>query len=214
MASTTPPEFQRQLRSLFATLRTLVRKTVAHRESVEDFAAHLEGRIGCLARAHAMLLRAPPEGVDLHELVCAELLSQAIPEDHFRAGGPEIRIDRESAAPLALAFHELTMNALAFGTLARHKNAVDVSWQTVMNAGSEWLQIVWQETGLSIANPSDLPKGFGSELIERMLPYELGAQTTRDFTHDSLRVEFLIPQVAEMRIWQLCAIHPTTGSSS
>src|SRR5689334_11471879 len=80
---TTPPEFQRQLRSLFATLRTLTRGTLEGRDSTEDYAAHLEGRIGALARAHEMVMRAPPEGTDLQELVCGELLSQAVPQQQF-----------------------------------------------------------------------------------------------------------------------------------
>src|SRR6185437_265028 len=56
---TTPAEFQRQLRGLFAVLRTLVRQTTQGRETVEDYAARLEGRIGALARVHEMLMRAP-----------------------------------------------------------------------------------------------------------------------------------------------------------
>ena len=62
---TTAAEFQRQLRGLFAVLRSLVRQTAQGRESVEDYAARLEGRIGALARVHEMLMRAPPDGVDL-----------------------------------------------------------------------------------------------------------------------------------------------------
>ena len=60
---TTPAEFQRQLRGLFAVLRTLVRQTTGRRESVEDYAARLEGRIGALARVHEMLMRAPADGI-------------------------------------------------------------------------------------------------------------------------------------------------------
>ena len=87
-APTTPREYQHQLRSLFAVLRTLVRHTKEGRTSVEEYAAHLEGRIGALARVHEILMRVPGEGADLYELVYGEFVSQVIPETSFLASGP------------------------------------------------------------------------------------------------------------------------------
>src|SRR4051812_33091421 len=52
-------EFRRQLRSLFALLRAIVRRSAEGERSKSDYAAHLEGRIGTLARVHDMLMRAP-----------------------------------------------------------------------------------------------------------------------------------------------------------
>src|SRR5436190_761256 len=110
-------EFRRQLRSLFAVLRALVRRSTDGESSKLEYAAKLEGRIGALARVHEMLMRAPQQGIDLEELVHGELLTQAVPERCYRAIGPETRIGHEAAAPLALALHELAMNALLHGAL-------------------------------------------------------------------------------------------------
>jgi two-component system CheB/CheR fusion protein len=199
---TTPPEFQRQLRSLFATMRTLLRETRGGRDSVEDYAAHLEGRISSLARAHEMLMRAPPEGVDLQEIVCGEVLSQAVPQERFHIDGPEIRIARESAASLALAFHELTMNAIAHGALATAAGQIEVAWRTLHESGSPWLQLNWHERGLTLNDVRPARKGFGCELIERMLPYELNATTHFRLTPEGVRVEFMIPGTAGTPVWR------------
>jgi two-component sensor histidine kinase len=36
-------------------------------------------------------------------------------------------------------------------------------------------------------------KGFGSELIERALPYQLGAETKLEFGPDGVRCEIVVP---------------------
>jgi two-component system CheB/CheR fusion protein len=199
---TTPAEFQRQLRGLFAVLRSLVRQTTQGRESVEDYAAHLEARIGALARVHAMLLRAPPEGVDLQEIVCAELLSQAVAEKQYRIDGPEIRVERESATSLALAFHELSLNALEHGALTHPHGTIVVSWLPCHQDGTDWLQVRWSEHWPARPLASGGRKGFGSELIERMLPYELSARTRMELGGEGIRVELLIPAAASVTVWR------------
>ncbi len=144
---------------------------MSHHLSVEDFSAHLEGRIGCLARSHDTLMRAPRGRAWTCSRFSAPSCSlRPFPRITSRLHGPDVRIDRESAVPLALAFHELTMNATTHGRLAHHRDAVEIRWQPVAYERATWLQVVWSERGLSIANPDLVPKGFGSELIERMLP--------------------------------------------
>ncbi len=202
---TTPAEFQRQLRGLFAVLRTLVRQTTQGRESVEDYAARLEGRIGALARVHEMLMRAPAEGVDLQEIVGAELLAQAVAEVRYRIEGPEIRIARESATSLALAFHELTLNALEHGALTRSRGWIEITWRPSHQDGTDWLQVRWSEHQPSGRITAHGGKGFGSELIERMLPYELSARTRIEWADEGVRVELLIPAFASVTVWRTAA---------
>jgi two-component sensor histidine kinase len=199
---TTPAEFQRQLRGLFAVLRTLVRQTALGRDSVEDYAARLEGRIGALARVHEMLMRAPADGVDLQEIVCAELLAQSVAETRYSIEGPEIRIARESATSLALAFHELTLNALEHGALTRSRGSIEVTWRPSHQDGTDWLQVRWCEHRPFGKITARGAWGFGWELIERMLPYELSARTRIELPDEGARVELLIPAVTSVVIWR------------
>jgi two-component system CheB/CheR fusion protein len=202
MQSSQQLEFHRQLRSLFSMLRTLVRQSSEGRTSVEDYAAHMEGRISSLSRVHEMLMRAPLEGVDLQELVCGEILSQAILDEQYRVRGPEIRIGRESTAPIALAIHELSINAMTHGALTLPKGAIEVSWQVVRDNDADWLAFDWIEDGATFQGAAPPRQGFGWELFERMLPYELNARTTIEFSSAGLRARFLIPAAAAVTIWQ------------
>ena len=208
-AQTGTAEFHRQLRSLFAVLRILVRQTTQGRESVQDYAAHLEGRIGALAAAHEMLMRAPEDGLDLQEIVEAALLAQSVTEHQCQITGPEIRVARDSAAALALAFHEVTLNAQEYGALSRDKGWIEVTWKAFTEDGADWLNVHWHEHGAALDHNSQRRKGFGSELIERLLPYELGARTRLEWDPDGIQIQLLIPALAGGPVWR--AVHDETA---
>jgi len=194
-------EFRRQLRSLFAVLRAIVRRSSEGEGSKSDFAAHLEGRIGALARAHDMLMRAPDQGIDLAELVHGELLAQAVPPRSYRADGPDTRIGREAAMPLALALHELTMNAVIHGALASTQGTLEVTWDQVERDGRRWFRLSWQERGMQTRSDPPTSKGFGLELIEQMLPYEVEAWTNVEWLSSGMRCEILLPDRANVAFW-------------
>lgn len=170
-------DFQRQVRSLLAVVRSIVRRTVESDRSVEDYAAHLEGRLGALARVQGLLLRAPDARVDLEELVRMELLAQSIVDERTRVEGPRILLSGKTAETLGLALHELATNAIKFGALSGPRGIVRVAWrQDAHEAGD--LQIEWQERSEQVAAANLSTRGFGFELIEKTLPYELNARTS------------------------------------
>jgi len=106
-------DFQRQMQGLLVIVRSLVRRMAESSASVEDFAAHLEGRLGALARMQGFLSRAPDAPVNLEELVRAELLAQSIPDAQFEIQGPRILLTAKEAGTLALALHELRSEPIA-----------------------------------------------------------------------------------------------------
>jgi two-component system, chemotaxis family, CheB/CheR fusion protein len=173
-------EYQHQMRGLLAGIRAITRRSALTAVSIEEFAAHLEGRIDAVSRVHGILMRMPGATADLMELVCGELLAQAIPEERCHVGGPQVSLSAKPAASLALALHELTTNAIKFGALATSEGCLDITW-TREPRGSEIIRLDWREVGLSISSPAPAHKGFGLELIERTLPYELRARTTLEF---------------------------------
>jgi two-component system, chemotaxis family, CheB/CheR fusion protein len=194
-------EFRRQSRRLFAVLRAIVRRSTDRAGSTGDYAARLEGRIGALARVHEMILRAPQDGVDLEEMVQAELLAQAIPAARCRVSGPDTRIRGEAPLPLALALHELGVNALVHGAFVGAQGTLEVTWSHVEREGHEWLRLVWQECDTQVRGISPASKGFGMELIESMLPYELDAGTRVSWLEPGARIEIEIPTNHRAVFW-------------
>jgi len=202
-------EFRRRLRSLFAVLRAIVRHSSAGENSKDDYAALLEGRIGALARVHDMLMRAPEVGVDLEELVHGEMLAQAVTSQRYDASGRDTRIAQEAAMPVALALHELTVNALIHGAFAAPGGKVEISWEHAVRNGRRWLRFLWQEDGVPIPRNPPTSKGFGLELLEKTLPYELEACTRVDWADRGARFEIQIPSAASATFWR-----PGDGANS
>jgi two-component sensor histidine kinase len=185
-------DFQRQVRSLLAVVRSIVRRTVESNRSVEDYAAHLEGRLGAIARVQGLLLRAPDARVDLEELVRMELLAQSIVDDRTLVEGPRILLAGKTAETLGLALHELTTNAIKFGALSGLRGTVRVAWQhDPRDAGT--LQIEWREQSEQAGDATLSQRGFGFELIEKTLPYELNARTSLSMAERGLVCVIRLP---------------------
>lgn len=199
-----PPsaEFRRQLRSLFAVLRAIVRRSSEGDSNKSDYAAHLEGRIGALARVHDMLMRAPEQGIDLEELIHNELLAQSVPAHRYRAIGPDTRIGREAAMPLAMALHELTTNALLHGVLGQAQGDLDISWDHIDGDGRARLRLLWRESGPRVQREPPARKGFGFETIERTLSYELDATARVEWLDGGVRIEIVLPSEGRAMFWR------------
>jgi len=194
-------EFRRHSRRFVAVLRALIRRSAASATDKRDYADRLECRVGALARVQEMILRTPAEGVDLHELILDELLAQVIPQARCRISGPNTQIAADAALPLALVLHELAVNSIIHGAMQDAAGRLEVSWQHIHVAGKRLLRLTWLESGsVAMQSPSQ-SKGFGFELIERSLPYELDARTSVDWLPSGLRVEIEIPTLPSLQRW-------------
>ncbi|GLH75165.1 hypothetical protein SSBR45G_00730 [Bradyrhizobium sp. SSBR45G] len=187
-------ELQHRVRNLLAVIRSIIRRTGDSSESVEDFASHLEGRIAALSRIQAVVTRDPLAGFDLAELIADELRAGAAREDRqFSLSGPRVRIKAKAAESIGLAMHELATNALKFGALTVPRGFISIAWRLDEHEAIRWLVIDWIETGLSGHALGAHRHGFGTVLLEQMLPYEVGARVIRRFEPSGLRCEMWLP---------------------
>lgn len=190
-----------RVRNALAVVRSVARRTAQNRDTVADFEAHLDARLGAIARAQEMALRDADETVPLSELLAEELLAHAAKEGtQFTLSGPRVLLAYAVAGPLSLAIHELAANAVKFGALSKPSGRIEVCW-SMPDAGSEQvIHLAWRETGVAMSPPHDRPKGFGAELIERTLPYELSATTSLDFGPDGLECLIDLPITGMIKV--------------
>jgi hypothetical protein len=70
-----------------------------------------------------------------------------------------------------------------------------VTWQILDRTENPRLELTWVESGVELdkqkANP--LRHGFGRELLEHALPYQLDANTQLELGKDGMRFWFAIP---------------------
>lgn len=171
-------ELQHRVRNIMAILRSITARTADSATSVADYAALMAGRLATFARVQALLTRAANAGVAISTIVVDELAALAGHADQFEAHGPEVTLPPKAAETMTLAVHELTTNALKYGALSSPTGKVSVEWSVEQRGEYDWLVFDWHETAAPERPSSDTPrrKGFGSELIEGRVPYELSGK--------------------------------------
>ena len=90
---------------------------------------------------------------------------------------------------MALVLHELATNAAKYGALSGNRGNLSVIWHRTEEGGCE---LVWQESGGPAVKPPRT-QGFGSVLINRSVPYDLGGESEISYDTDGVRARFLIP---------------------
>jgi two-component system CheB/CheR fusion protein len=188
-------ELQHRVRNTLAIVKSITRRTADSSGSVEEMAAHLNGRLEAFARVQSAVTRNPDAGVDLRSLVDDELLAHAVHEgDGLAVDGPQVSLRPKAAESISLALHELATNAVKHGALA-HRNGgkIAVSWQLNGDGEDERLKFEWTETNSNGQIPKPTRHGFGIELLTRILPYDLQARTNLEFQQGGLRFEMDLP---------------------
>lgn len=191
-------ELQHRVRNTLAIIRSIVRRTALSSTSVEDFEQHLDGRLGSFARTQAYVTRHPDRGVDLELIVRDEMLAHATDgSQQVRIEGPQVRLSANQAQTFGLAVHELTSNAIKHGALASDGNRVDVKWLLKGKGGRQRLRFSWHEWLGREELEEPQHTGFGTELLNRVLRYELDAEPVLEFRPDGFRYEVEFPLVQE-----------------
>jgi two-component sensor histidine kinase len=166
------------VRNIMAVIRSIASRTAHNARSVDEYARVLEGRLLAIARVQALLTRQANVGVDIHEVVRDELLAQASHSGQFVMEGPDVTLSPKTTEVLTLAIHELTTNAVKYGALSVVTGKIQARWSVEERGGEPWLVFDWVETGgpelPEAPGGSARRRGFGTELIEKRIPYELG----------------------------------------
>jgi two-component system, chemotaxis family, CheB/CheR fusion protein len=182
------------VRNTLALVRSIARRTADSSDSVGDYAKNLDGRIEAFSRVQAALTRDPRAGVDLKTLVTAELRAHGAQDrKQVSIDGPQILLKPKAAELFALAIHELATNAVKYGALSAASGRIDVAWAIDGADGQPQLAFRWSESGVRPASVPSRRSGFGTELIERTLAYDLNGKATLRLDPHGLQCAIAIP---------------------
>ncbi|MBR0944356.1 HWE histidine kinase domain-containing protein [Bradyrhizobium liaoningense] len=179
-----PGELRHRLNSTLAMLRVIIRKSAATNRDLDAYASHLEDRVDAVARAQAA---ADDHGsVELHNLLADELLHYGAKEgEQATLSGPDVHLRPRAGQVLALAIHELAVNAVEHGALGLG-GRVNVTWMVETTGATPQLTIIWKER-VSEGPVERGPAGFGTEVLTSTIAYELNATADMAFETDGLR---------------------------
>jgi PAS domain S-box-containing protein len=183
-------EFDHRIRNILATVTSIARATALASPSPDGFLDAFDGRIEALARTHEMLSHGGALDADLGELVAAHIRPYRSRGSEPSVGGPAVRLSRRQTQGVGMALHELATNAAKYGALSRPEGRLSVLWTIDVEMGLCTLN--WQEGGLRDLRPSTRT-GFGTKILTRVLPMELGGKVDYRLRPTGLHFELSFP---------------------
>ena len=180
-------ELQHRTRNLLAVVQSVASQTLRKARRSRRSAPSSRSRLRALSRVQALLARADQRGVDLRELVEANSRRTARRARHGKVGRAARRSLPASVGSGAGAGAARTgdqRGQVRRAGAARGPAARDLAARATGGARSS----EWRESGVDDAARSGPPrrKGYGTELIERALPYQLGARPSLEFGPDGV----------------------------
>jgi two-component sensor histidine kinase len=181
-------ELDHRLRNVLTVAQSVFRCTAALSPDKEHLVDAFNGRLDALARASTLLGLERAQGAELASLVRTALAPFAEGRQ-LVVEGPLHLLSPQAAGILSLALNEFVTNAAKHGALSAPDGRVAVHWHL---EGQRRLVLEWREEG---GPPVQSPRrrGFGRELIERVLPHELDAEVDLQFASDGVRCRIVIP---------------------
>jgi light-regulated signal transduction histidine kinase (bacteriophytochrome) len=182
-------ELNHRVRNILALIQGLISQTRGSAETVEGFVMTLDYRVQSLARAHDQITSDRWGPANLKDLVATEAAAYLDDRrDRVSIAGSNVLVHPAAFTTLALVFHELMTNAAKYGALSAG-GVVAIEWRAD-ESGS--LLIDWVEQGgPPVASPSS--RGFGSTIIERAIPYDLGGTATTEYRSSGFAARFTVP---------------------
>ena len=196
-------ELHHRVKNTLATVQALLGASARSATSIEAFYGAFSDRIVSLAKTHNLLTEDYWQTASLQEMLRNELG----PYDHEAGGrvaltGPSVELNADLAVPTGMAIHELTTNAAKHGALSVPSGRIAVAWDVIRSDQDRTsgepdrrLHLDWTETG---GPPAVVPmrRGFGSNLLQRVLTVQCGADIQFEFLPAGLHFHMDAPLVA------------------
>jgi two-component sensor histidine kinase len=183
-------ELQHRIKNTLAMVGAIANQTMQG-DSVANAREAFAARLMTLSRAHDLLTQSSWASAPIKDVVEGALAAHRTARSQISAGGPDLHLTARQALALALAIHELATNATKYGALSG-TGSVAVAWSDQPIGGAETFRFSWTESGgPAVSEPEK--KGFGSRLIERMLPNDFGGEVRTFYRPGGVMCELTSP---------------------
>jgi len=173
-------EINHRAKNMLTIVQSIARQTAACER--DDFIERFTERIQALAANQDLLVRNEWQGVDVADLVRAQLAHLAdLMGSRITVHGSPVRLNATAAQAIGLALHELATNASKYGALSADAGGVDVDWRLE----SDRFAMSWIECD---GPPVSWPKryGFGSVVITCMVERAVNGEVELDYPPSGL----------------------------
>jgi two-component sensor histidine kinase/ligand-binding sensor protein len=189
-------ELQHRTKNLLAVVQSVVANSLANDGASTAVSESIFGRLKALAYAQDLVIGVGESGVLLSKLIGAELGTFA---GRFSLTGPDVSLDAGVAQNLALVLHELTTNAIKYGSLSSAAGTITINSSVESESR---LLLTWAEQGGPRVNAPQR-MGFGSQLIEKAFSSDSRSRAAVSYNSEGVEARFEIP---------LKIVHSSEGS--
>lgn len=182
-------ELNHRVRNILGVIRGLIRQSQPTDDAVKDFVRVVDGRIHALARAHNQITDDHWGPAPMQALIDAEAAAFVDERERVISEGDPVLLNPQAYSTMALVVHELITNSTKYGSLSAPGGQVRISWARNL---ADDLVLTWCESGGPPVQPPSR-KGFGTTIIDRSVPYDLGGAATVEYKPDGVEAVFRIP---------------------
>lgn len=175
-------ELNHRVKNTLAMVQAMAMRTFRSPHNLPQAQEQFAARLVALAKANDLLTGERWAGASLLSTIEQAVRPHQPADDRCVIQGADLRISPKTALALAMAMHELSINAVTHGAWSNESGTVTISW----TVAHETLTMEWREQG-GPAVTLPLQRGFGSRLIERGLAGELGGTVALQFDPLGLR---------------------------
>jgi two-component sensor histidine kinase len=178
-------ELVHRIKNILAGVQGIIGQALRGQEGILEA---VSGRLAALGATNDLLIKTEWQSAPLREMLLREFAPYGCTRFHLT--GEDIECPRDLAVALALIIHELTTNAVKYGSLSSSFGQVAIAWGLM----SGRFTLEWIESG----GPKPIPptrEGFGSKLLRSGLR-QFNGSVDRRFDQSGLRcrISLIIPQ--------------------
>ena len=189
-------EMGHRVKNLLAAVTALITLSARGATSPKAMEESLRGRLIALSSVIDLSLRSPSDPasgtLSIEEVLRAVLspfMWTSVEADKISLTGPCLVVGARPAEVLALVFHELSTNALKYGSFRHPDGRVDVTWELI----EDQVVLTWQERAIQFVAATPSVPGFGMTLMRRLIEMEFRGRTERQVTDLGWTTRITVP---------------------
>ena len=174
-------ELAHRMKNTLAMVQAIATQTLRPPADIETAKDAFIARLQALASAQNTLTQASWVDADIGDVVRGAMQPHMVGDNRITIGGPRVELASHQALGLALAIHELATNAVKHGALLNATGRVEIAWTSNGQFVFSWIE----SNGPTVSSPKG--KGFGSKLLERIVPAYFNGSSNVAFDAAGLR---------------------------
>lgn len=155
-------ELNHRTQNLLTVVQAVVSRSMEEAKTFAEAKLVISGRVKALSQAYAMLALAKWEGASLQRIIEQQQFGGLL--NRVTITGCNIFVVPSAAQQFAMILHELTTNALKYGSLSTAEGRISIEGSIERDGDGGVFSFVWKEIGGPSVSPPGR-KGFGTVIL-------------------------------------------------